>query len=352
MPRCIIPQASSAHRAACKEFQLPNSHARSQTNSPGLALYRALLKQSSTVGVGHNDDGPRSKGSEVLSNLVQFRFRQDRKLLSPTQIINGLKAGYAALDLVHACNNKSPTATAQLKSLLGSTASRAEYIPTYRAALAAARSPTSPDKLRKIAHLKAIATKANSTRHPGSKPVIERPLPLSEIKGGKRRVPNLVSAQGVPFLRYRKPQPISLSRVIKQKQGLDQKRLTQQEGLRADTIIAQWEDEWDEVTEAHKGEERGQNQDRLVASQASTDFTADEVREESWRHEPTIAEVELYQQMKETDRKNAELGRQMWGVLAKERELAEQEKREAKIQRRLKRKAATAAGAREDATAT
>ena len=241
---------------------------------------------------------------------------------------------------------------AQLKSLLDSTASQAEYIPTYRAALAAARSPTSPDKLRKIAHLKAIATKANSTRHPGSKPVLERPLPLSEIKGGKRRIPNLISAQGVPFLRYRKPQPISLSRVIRQKQDLDQKRLTQQEGLRADMTIAQWEDEWDEVTKAHMGEERGENRDRLVASLTSSDFATEEIQEESWRHEPAIAEAELYQQMKETNRKNAELGRQMWMVLAKERELAEQEKREAKIQRRIERKAATAAGAREDATAT
>jgi hypothetical protein len=247
------------------------------------------------------------------------------------------------LDLIHACNKKSLTALAQLKSLLECTALHAEHTTAYRAALAAARSPTSPQKLSKIAHLKAVATKANSTRYPGSKPVLQRPLPLSEIKGGKRRVPDLISARGVPFLRYSKPQPISLSRVIRQKQDRDQKKWTQQEGLKSDIVFAQWEDEWDGIVEAQTVEEHCQTQSKLTPSQASEGDAGDGVREESWKHEIVLAEGELYRQIKESGMKNAELGRKMWEIVVKERELAAQEKREAKIQRRIQRKAAAAA---------
>jgi hypothetical protein len=290
-----------------------------------------------------SNDSSRSKAAEVISNLVRFRFREDCKIRSPTQIVNGLKAGYAALDLIHACNHNSSTASSQLKTLIESTASRAEQTTTYRAALAAALSPTSPRKLNKIAHLRAVATKANSTRYPGSKPVLQRPLPLSEIKGGKRRVPNLISAQGVPFLRYSKPQPISLSRVIGQKQQRDQKKWTQREDLTADTIIAQWEDKWDEVVQAQMAKEQGRAQSNPKLAETLEGLREANGQEQSWKYEIVSAERELYWQIKENDRRNADLGRAMWEIVVKERELAAQEKREAKIQRRIERKAAAAA---------
>jgi hypothetical protein len=247
------------------------------------------------------------------------------------------------LDLVHACSDKSYTALSQLKTLLESTISHAEQTAAYRAALAAARSPTSSEKLGKIAHLRAVATKGNSTRYPGSKPVLERPLPLSEIKGGKRRVPNLISAQGVPFLRYSKPQPISLSRVIRQKQERDQKKTDQQEGLKADIVIAQWEDEWDEIVEAQMAKEQCQGEGKLRSVQETGGSVEDDIRKESWSDECLIAEAELYRQIKQSDWNNAEMGRKMWEIVVKERELAAQEKREAKIQRRIERKAAAVA---------
>jgi hypothetical protein len=316
-----------------------------KANCSGLSLYRALLKQSSALHVvGSNEHSP-SKSSGVLSSLVQFRFHQDRKLKSPTQIANGLKAGYEVLDLLHACNKNFPSALAQLKSLLESTAAQAEYTSAYRAALAAARSPTSPQKLSKIAHLRAIATKANSTRYPWSKPVLERPLPLDEIRGGKRRVPNLVSAQGIPFLRYSKPQPISLSRIIRQKQNRDQKKWTQLEGLKGDIVIAQWEDEWDEIVARQMAEKHGRGKGKLRSPRDSDGGEEAGGCEASWKHEMVVAEGELYRQIKESDRKNAEMGRKMWEIVVKERELAAQEKREAKIQRRIERKAAAAAAA-------
>jgi hypothetical protein len=343
MPNRINVHTSSAHRIAC--MLSLRTATLTKANCSGLSLYRALLKQSSALHVGGSNEHSPSKSSDLLSSLVQFRFHQDRKLKSPTQIANGLKAGYEALDLLDACNKSFPSAPAQLKSLLESTAAQAEYTSAYRAALAAARSPTSPQKLSKIAHLKAIATKANSTRYPWSKPVLERPLPLDEIKGGKRRVPNLVSAQGIPFLRYSKPQPISLSRVIRQKQDWDQRKWTQQESLKGDMVIAQWEDEWDEIVAGQMAEEHGQGNGKVRSPRDSDGREGAGGREASWKHEMVVAEGELYQQIKQSDWKNAEMGRKMWEIVVKERELAAQEKREAKIQRRIERKAAAAATA-------
>ena len=324
---------------------IPRTATLAQADCSGLSLYRALLKQSSALHVGGTNEHSPSKSSDVLSSLVQFRFHQDRKLKSPTQIANGLKAGYEALDLLHACNKNSPSALARLKSLLESTAAQAEYTSAYRAALAAARSPTSPQKLAKIAHLRAITTKANSTRYPWSKPVLERPLPLDEIRGGKRRVPNLVSAQGIPFLRYSKPQPISLNRVIRQKQDRNQKKWSQQESLKGDIVIAQWEDEWDEIVAGQMAEEHGRGKGKLRSPRDLSGREKVDDREASWKHEMVVAEGELYRQIKESDWKNAEMGRKMWEIVVKERELAAQEKREAKIQRRIERKAAAAAAA-------
>jgi hypothetical protein len=173
--------------------------------------------------------------------------------------------------------------------------------------------------------------------------VLERPLRLDEIRGGKRRVPNLVSAQGIPFRRYSKPQPISLSRVIRQKQDRDQKKWTQQESLKGDIVIAQWEDEWDEIVAELKAEEQGQGRGKVRLPRDSDAGEEAGGREASWKHEMVVAEGELYQQIKESDWKNAEMGRKMWEIVVKERELAAQEKREAKIQRRIERKATAAA---------
>jgi hypothetical protein len=182
--------------------------------------------------------------------------------------------------------------------------------------------------------------------------VLERPLPLEEIKGGKRRVPNLVSAQGIPFLRYSKPQPISLSRVIRQKQNWDQKKWTQQGNLKGDIVIAQWEDEWDKIVAGQEAEEQGRGKGKVGSPRDSDGGKEVGGREASWKYEVVVAEGELYRQIKEGDWKNAEMGRKMWEIVVKERELAAQEKREAKIQRRIERKAAAASAAAAAAAAT
>ena len=143
-----------------------------------------------------------------------------------------------------------------------------------------------------------------------------------------------------------------MSRVIRQKQDREQKKWTQQESLKRDIVIAQWEDEWDEIVAEQKAAEQARGRGKVRSPRDSDGREEAGGVEASWKHEIVVAEGELYQQIKLSDWKNAELGRKMWEIVVKERELAAQEKREAKIQRRIERKVATAATAAAAAAAT
>ena len=318
----------------------PTGRCKLTENHAGISLYRALLKQCSAIKLtnfGHSDS---LANANTLSSLVRFRFQHDRSLLSPSKIANGIKAGYSVLDLLYACNRDDQSASNQIKNIIGSTAAQAKWLSAYRNALASERSPTSPSKLGKIAHLKAGALKVNNTRYHESKPILERPLPLSEIRGGRRNVPELIATHGVPFLRYSKPQPASLSRIIRQRGQRHQKWWTQKEELEADRKIAEWEDDWDEIVEAQAADERTLKLYNTPSWQWPYGSGKVERSEETWSHEPHMAETEVMQRIRDEDRYYADLGKKMWEVVVKERELAVQEKREAKIQKRTDRKAA------------
>lgn len=72
---------------------------------------------------------------------------------------------------------------------------------------------------------------------PGEPPVYKptvRPLPLSEISGGTRKVPRLEDAQGVPFLRIGKPQSHAHANFLKHK------------GLRRQLRITAFQNIWEE----------------------------------------------------------------------------------------------------------
>ena len=175
--------------------------------------------------------------------------------------------------------------------------------------------------------------------------MLERPLPLSEIKSGRRRVPNLVSAQGIPFLRYSKPQPVSLSRVLRQKQSWTLQKWEQKKELEYDLVIANWEDQWDDIIERQISEETSQEEE----SEESTLFEPQDFdsREEdwgdrmSWNYAVRMAEEEITQKIMAKDQLNAAMGAKMWEIVLKERELAAQEKIATRDQRRIERKAAS-----------
>lgn len=300
MPSVLVPHASASHRVAC------------------IRLYRALRKQTALLQT-HTNKGR----NDAISSIVQFRFRRDRRLASPTQVANGLNTGYAMLDLVHACNNKDADALQKLAGLVQSVSAQAEAAAAWRSTLATLKKAPAAGMLAKIEHVKAVGDRTNHVRYHASTPVLERPLPLSEIQGGTRRVPNLVTAQGIPFLRYSKPQPISLSRVIRQKVLWNEKNWTQRGVLEEKILIAGFENTWDRILREEHGIVDGDAEESSVIP-----------AEPSWTHEFRSTDAAISEALRAKDRKNAEMGVLMWEVVKKETALKRQEKTERRAARK------------------
>lgn len=71
---------------------------------------------------------------------------------------------------------------------------------------------------------------------------------------GTRHIPVIASANGLPFLRFKKPQPANLSRVLNQKldarnKGFDRRNILQNYWM----PLAAHEDAWDEILHSHIG---------------------------------------------------------------------------------------------------
>jgi hypothetical protein len=259
---------------------------------------------------------------------VRYRFRRDRKLVALKPVADGLNAGYAMLDLVYACNHKNGDALAKLASLIESVTTQAEQTAAWRSTLRCFKRTPYSAILAKVKHLKTVAKKEHHVRYPGSKPILERPLPLSEVRGGVRRVPNLVTAQGIPFLRYSKPQPVSLSRVIRQKVLWNEKKWTHRGVLEEQIHLAGFEDEWDRILEREHG-----------LTNVDPGDTPATFAEPSWTEELRSADEAIFEALRARDGKCAKMGEKMWEVVKQEKTL----KRQEKIERRIARKAMLAA---------
>ena len=89
MHRVLAPSRSGVHRFACEmiifhcECPLANT-----TLSAGLALYRALLRQCTPSVAGD------ALCRDETKFLVKQKFRKYKRLQSPSQIANALRAGY------------------------------------------------------------------------------------------------------------------------------------------------------------------------------------------------------------------------------------------------------------------
>lgn len=130
---------------------------------------------------------------------------------------------------------------------------------------------------------------------------------------GPRHVPILASANGVPFLRLRKPQPESLSRVIRQKlarrmKDFDDKILCSHYWV----PLASYEDEWDLILE----QQCGFDEEDAMGHQGS---------ELTWSHEFGLWEISNVTNFKELIAKDNKIAEKMMRLVDKETELALQE---------------------------
>ncbi|KIW67708.1 hypothetical protein PV04_06940 [Phialophora macrospora] len=349
MPRLLAPHKSGPHRLAC------------------LALYRSLLRESRLVGAATSS----TPIAETLRSLIRYRFHKDRTLLSRSQIANGLDAGHGFLSLLRGCAAKSPPAVDQLTKILEQVTLQAESTATYRRTLAARWKPPPPSRYAHLENLRRIADRANHASTPSAPRIFQHPRPLSEVRAGVRKVPNLILAQGIPLLKYPGPTPVLVNRVLKEKIRWGVRKWEQHKDVQRRIQIAEWEDEWDSILAREgniadddggrgglvEGEEGQRSANSHVPGtkiryyDPHNDGASTTPKQQpgsgfkpriSWATHLRQVDRMLELAVMERGKQYALLGDRYWHeVVVKERELKEQERKERKHARRMARKQAS-----------
>ncbi|KAL6251004.1 hypothetical protein RBB50_001212 [Rhinocladiella similis] len=299
MPRQLAPKKSGVHHLAC------------------LSLYRALLRECGRLSTTLKQNaGPSVK--HTLRSIVRYRFDGDRDILSPPQVANGIAAGYGFLDLLRSCNAGSTQSLGRLTRTLESMSIQAEDTSDRRAKLASLWKPPPAHHRRRLEHFKQVKNPANYAHDPSDPRIFHHPAPLSSIKSGVRKVPNLIVTQGIPVLKYPGPQPVLINRIVKKKMKWGIKKFNQHKLLEDQRNLAECEDEWDDIMQARHGVEKGV--------------------EENWVQSIRDADAHLEKRLAEQMRKNTELSGKFFEIVLAERELKEKERKEAMHQRRMAKK--------------
>jgi hypothetical protein len=138
---------------------------------------------------------------------------------------------------------------------------------------------------------------------------------------GIRRVPVLVDANGLPFIRYKKPQPENVSRMLRQKLEQRQKLWNHLHNLESYFLpLAEYEDKWDAIVERNTGKK------------------LDGVdREATFWNEMKAAKISTQELMRKEVTKQKDRVQVMTNIILKERELAALERDERRKLAREKR---------------
>ncbi|KAE9968400.1 hypothetical protein BLS_005883 [Venturia inaequalis] len=257
----FVPRQSCLHRQAA------------------IALYRALLTQCRA--------SPFSQEDKVsLQHIVRNRFHVNRDKISSRLLKLHFQAGYKALDhLDGAAANDAPSITT-IKTYLSQTP---WHLKTPRPA---------PPPPREV-------PQDHCPPPPEHKFLANFPRPHVE---GIRKVPFFVHGH-TTFLRYKKPQPYSLSRMIRQTIVQRQNRLNHQDMLQDYyQPLAQYEDAWDKIILQDLGVKDRDTETFSHAAHAS--FNAITLR------------------LDEQDKRSVAVARVKWDILQQEKALAIKERDE------------------------
>ncbi|RJE21328.1 DNA repair protein [Aspergillus sclerotialis] len=276
MLKKFIPKHSGIHRFAT------------------LALYRALLRQCRTLPKNVTVSG-------TVKQLIPMRFHRYKRLDSPSQIANAMKAGYEALDLLHSVSRGSKRDARRISKLINESESRKQRSSEMQRQMTEAKLAI-PKTASQIRREEAIRFQESTAKtHPDATPILSRPRP---VVSGKRRVPVFVNARGIPMLRIKKPQPRILSGIIRSKLTRRERWVNRENALAVDILFTKDEDNWD----------------KLTVSQDPVPWT-----KEVWE-----ALQQTKRTIKNNDIKNSEMAKAMWNVVLRERELAAKEEAAAK----------------------
>ncbi|SMQ46992.1 unnamed protein product [Zymoseptoria tritici ST99CH_3D7] len=281
MPPHLIPHLSPSHRHTT------------------LTLYRALLHQLRHLPpISPSPSQSHANPKDLLKNLIHSRFHSARHIVSPHFLQPRFLLAYEALDHLDAAVAGDSQILREIEDLLS------------RCSLTSTRPPLPRLSARTHAARKS-ARLASSLPLPKLPSWTNRPLPLERIKGGRRRVPVLFTANHIPVLRFSKPQPSSLSGYLTSRIRQRQNRQDLLAKLTSDITVARGEDEWDGRLRDFAGLDGGMWREGSP--------------EASWTG-ALIEEVKVVKAKLARERKvNQEVGRAMQGVVDREGELAEME---------------------------
>ncbi|KAK0709968.1 hypothetical protein B0T26DRAFT_723651 [Lasiosphaeria miniovina] len=306
MPLFLVPARDSRHRLAC------------------FALYRALLRQVPRVPLP-DDVATGISPVNPIKWLVRSGFRRNQKETSPRLVISALRNGYRYLDLLTRAQNPSAGPEhAQVLAFL--RANQARVLPLLNRTRRTKTSAPIPGTIPLLTRVRGSDGRSD--------PVYVstvRPRPLSEIKGGIRRVPTMDESVGFPFLRLTKPQPSVLSRVLTQKSFSVRGAMVRRSEL-LQTIIpdVQDEDRW----------EYSVRQMLRDHGRASSEFVDNSATYARVLHNEVNA---IHDRMNEIQKDKMARGRALWKIICEEKALAEAEAKERKEAARRAKKEATEA---------
>ncbi|KAL9062963.1 MAG: hypothetical protein Q9157_008508 [Trypethelium eluteriae] len=250
-----------------------------------IALYRALITQSYAVALQREE-------RDALQSIIRNRFKAHRVLTSERLLRNAFCAGYKALDHLDAAVHGDERSIANLHELL----------------------PKVPQKFRDTTHRPLVQTKRYEAPllplHTGPS-VLDRPLTREEIKG-PRRPATLISANSIPFLRFKKPQPRNLSNLLHQRLKQRASRIFRLEEGYEMLLVATQEDQWDQIVEKEFN----------LGNMPGPDNKYPRL---TWRH-VWYRQIWMMRRLHEEEKvKNALMAAKMHDVVVKEQKLADDE---------------------------
>ena len=131
-----------------------------------------------------------------------------------------------------------------------------------------------------------------------------------------------MAVQGVPFLLYSKPQPLSVGRVLRQKAAWHNKKWDQRTKLMEENIpLGADEDAWDALIALQKKQE-GLSNERSMPGDDENDIVSNAG---SWNAVSRFAEASIAQRIRNYDQRNLEASRRMVEIMKQERVLAAKE---------------------------
>ncbi|KAI3398358.1 hypothetical protein diail_9450 [Diaporthe ilicicola] len=212
------------------------------------ALYRALLRQVPRISLPA-DLTSRPGWINPIQYLIRAGFRRNKNDTSARLVTSALQSGYRFLTLLTRAHDPSSPQHNEIVAFLRERQSKfpPQPPPTSTTTTDAEAGDNKKDRTASSTARVPLLTKVSA---PGEKPVYKstaRPLPLSELSGGVRKVPVLEqSTSGHVFLRIGKPQSPFLGSFLHRKSDQRQRSITLKLELENEYLAqAQDEDRWE-----------------------------------------------------------------------------------------------------------